>query len=114
MSHQCPLCGGAVPEIELRIDLSNNHAIVRGRPIRLTPQGAEILDVISHAYPTSVPISLIIRRVYGLKDEPGDPEAVVHQQVFHLRRKLKPVGYMLVNEYGAYRLAKVTAQKVAA
>lgn len=84
----------------LNVDLASNQVTapwVIGA-VHLTPREAEVLTILC-TIPGPVPIGRIIARVYG-DQEPDHGRKAVHVYVYHLRKKIAPMG-LIIRTHGS-------------
>lgn len=102
----CPCCGQDTPDgRSLVVSLETNIASRWGRTVRLTPQQAEILHILSSRAPGTVREEPLVSGLYGYSDPPEKPSKTLRVQMVHIRNAVAPLGVNIKNVFGiGYRL----------
>ena len=101
---KCPCCKQDIAESRFGFDWASGTVVAGGKSSsRLSPQCADIFQVLLEAYPALVPAERIIMRVGGYETDLNVKALTV--QMCHLRKALKGVPVKIANRYGqGYRL----------
>lgn len=108
----CPLCGGKIEpgEDRLSVDLGTNLAIVGDKSVQLTPRRAEVLSVLVAAFPRAVAAYKVCDEVFGgTLDDSKDHTRLLDQHVFMLNHSIRPLGFYVISQHKARRLARIQA-----
>ena len=111
----CPCCGTEINPKAMLVSLDVNEVAVgwTDKRARLDPTKTEIAHVLWKAMPASVSSDKLIARVWGMA-EGIDAAGNLRTHIFHLRRKLSPLGLRIetihATGYRMYRLAMEQAR----
>ena len=119
----CPTCGQALPETDLRVDLTHNVLLYRGQAIELTPMEAEVTYVLARHAPEVVPHPHLRARVYGAGEGVKDEQRTISVMIRRIRariacvelsiKSIRGIGWALVFEPPKdFRYAKWETGKV--
>lgn len=101
---KCPCCGGDTDPADLLIDLNTNTVSFRDECRSVTPQAAELLEILKEKFPATARMEWIIKRMIGLRDL-KNPEGLVRQVVTRARQTCSEMGFEIQNIHGTgYRL----------
>lgn len=89
-SISCPCCGAPVDTDALVIDLPSNVVVYNNKIIRLQPRGVEMLWVMHQAWPSPVPHSKILHKVWANSKGQWD-ESAMSVSLSYLRKALRKV-----------------------
>lgn len=82
------------------VDLNTNTISLGDEAVQLTAGQAEFLAVLSMAAPEIMAFERLIAGIWGAKEGPDDPQAVLRVQACRLRPKLAPLGLTIVSSHG--------------
>lgn len=97
--NKCPCCGSSV-DIPVIVDLNRNMVSVNGSSVKVSPQCAEILHILSESYPATVPYDRIYARLHGVGGGPENARNALSVQHFFLRRALAGLNLKVASVWG--------------
>lgn len=107
-SCHCPTCGAPYTREIPRVDLSQNIFICARGSIRITPQQAELLAILTEAMPAYARMETILYKLYGGTVGAEFEVDNVRAQISKLRSVLRPLGWKITNVWHrGYQLARI-------
>ena len=102
----CPCCGQSVPANEVLVYVAGNTVAYRGVSVRVDPQMANLLALLSRHFPRVVAHAAIYQELWP-GDRPLTVEKCVQVYVNKLNNKLRPLGLRIENSFKrGYRLVR--------
>jgi DNA-binding response OmpR family regulator len=93
MNTICPCCKSTVAADIPICDLNTNTIALGLVGVRVQPQRAELYSAIAERYPGTATYGYLVQRMWAPCNEPPAPFENIKQQVWHLRRVLRNLGF---------------------
>lgn len=105
----CPVCGGPLPDSDLRLVPGENIAVRGGQAIRLTRREFQILDRLNQSPFRTVPKGEIMDALYGL--EGAEPDwSIIAVLICRMRRRIAVIGLEIENVWNEGYVLKHSAE----
>ena len=99
MTHSCPTCGQHVTDPGILFDVVSGELVFRGKRAHLTPNQSSMFEMLRRAMPGFVHYERLLVGVYG-PHACDYIEIDLHDIGRHIRKKIRPLGLLLVPQYG--------------
>lgn len=100
MTDCCPTCGHKLPDIGMKVDPDTFTVICHGRAVKLQPQMVLIMGQLMARFPKHVRMGQLISAVWGVHEEPGQPERNISVRISHMRKAIRPLGLDIQRQHG--------------